>query len=138
MSRKFLAAALAATAILGIAPIGAAQATPAPAQDSAQPAKQCFSVSRIANWAKADDKIVYVRVEGGAVFQITLAGQCLKPARTGVNTLSFATNMSDDVCDPMDLTVIVATSLAPLRCPVNGLRRLTPEEVAALPAGSKP
>lgn len=136
MNRTFLSAALAATAILGIMPSGVASATPTP--DSAQPARQCFSVSRIANWTTADDKIVYLRVEGGAYFQVVLAGQCLKPARAANTALSFETTMGGDVCRPLDLTVIVATGIAPLRCPVESLRRLTPEQVAALPAKQKP
>jgi hypothetical protein len=140
MSRLFLSAALAAVAILGVTPISAARATPAPddAADTGKPVRQCFSVSRIANWTTADNKIVYLRVEGGAIFQVTLAGQCLKPARTGNTALSFATNMGGDVCKPIDLTVIVATGIAPLRCPVESLRRLTTDEIAALPADQKP
>jgi hypothetical protein len=136
----FLSAALAATAILAITPTGVASATPPPgaAPDVDKPVRQCFSVSRIANWTTADDKIVYLRVEGGEYFEVVLAGQCLKPARSSNSALTFATNMGDDVCKPMDLTVVVATGIAPLRCSVESLRRLTPDQVAALPAKQKP
>ena len=134
MNRMLLWPALAATAILGIAPT--AVATAAPQAD--KPAGQCFSVSRIANWKTADSKIVYLRLEGGAYFKLVLAGQCLKPARSSNTALSFATDMGGDVCAPLDLTVIVNTGVAPLRCPVESLQRLSPEEVAALPAKHKP
>jgi hypothetical protein len=140
MRRRVFAAALATTALLTLSATGPVSAAPAPRASSATPAKAkaCFSVSRIANWTRVDDNIVYLRVEGGAYFQIVLAGQCLKPATSRNAALTFETRVSDDVCQPLDLTVVAATGIAPLRCGVQSLHRLSPEEVAALPSKQKP
>ena len=134
MNRAVLSATLVATMTLGLGPVAAATAR----DNAPQPVRQCFSASRIANWAKVDDKTVNLRIEGGAYFQVILAGMCLKAARSSSSALSFATRVSDDVCEPNDLTVVVATGIAPLRCSVDSLRRLSPAEVAALPKKQKP
>ena len=141
MSRRFSFATVAATAALALAATAAVQATAGPRDSGAgdaKPARQCFSASRIANWARASDSVVNLRVAGGGYYQVALAGQCLKAVSANQVTMTFKTDSGDDVCAPLDLDVVVSNGGVPITCGVDSLRRLSPEEVAALPSKQKP
>ena len=141
MSRKFSFATIVATAALGLAATAAVQAAAGPRDaglGDAKPARQCFSASRIANWARASDSVVNLRVSGEGYYQVVLAGRCLKAVPANQIAMTFKTDNSDNVCAPLDLDVVVSNGGVPITCGVDSLRRLSPEEIAALPSKQKP
>jgi hypothetical protein len=115
----------------------AAFATTAPAQASSTPdPAQCFRTPRMANWASYQDRVVNVKLQTGAVFQVTLVGAC---PGLGLNqTLAFDTSFKDQVCNGRPATVITRSASGPLHCAVKTVRALTREEAAALPDAQRP
>jgi hypothetical protein len=55
-----------------------------------------------------------------------------------VNALRLDTHGFSSVCDARDMDLIVPSPIGPQRCPVQSMRRLTPDEIAALPRGQRP
>jgi hypothetical protein len=123
------AAALASSALLA----AAASAQPAPA-------RQCFWARELNNWTDDRNGLVYLRIGVKDVYELRLAGTCQDlywAERIGIETRGG----SDHVCSGLDINLIVprgATSSFPQRCMGVGLRKLTPEEVQALPARLRP
>lgn len=134
MTPKALVPAVAALAL--IAPANLTQARPADPAPPSAAGRQCFSSSRINNWTSEDKKVIRVRAEGNRVFQLTLSGVC--PDLNTRNALAFSALNGDQVCDGMDVTVVALTDVGPRNCAVESVRRLSPEEVKALPSKLRP
>jgi hypothetical protein len=135
MKRTFLALAVSAIALAGLQ-TPAAQASPAGPDDTAKPKAQCFRTTRMQKWTTDGDKVIYVRLDTGAVFQVTLANAC--PGLGLYQTIAFDTRFNDKVCDGERTTVISRSGIGPLSCPVSTVRALTREEAAALPDKTRP
>ena len=132
MQRMFLAL-VASAAVLTSFAVPSVQAAPA---GDAKPKGQCFRTERIANWATDKDRLVYVKLNTGAVFQVTLANNC--PGLGTYQTIAFDTNFSTEVCEGRHATIITRSGVGPLHCPVASIHALTPEEAAALPDAVRP
>ena len=132
-----IAAAFAATLVLGAAPRAAAQ-PPAPAP--ARPA--CFWTRSIRNFAANDTNSVYLRVGGNQVFQLSLFANCINVNwvhRMGLRTRGGGnSNICEGPNPGLDVVIHDVGVAGNGRCPVTGVRRLTPEEVAALPPQARP
>jgi len=102
----------------------------------AKPAAQCFRGGRVVNWTVADDQVIHVRLQTAAVYRVTLVGAC--PGLGTNRTLAFDGGFNDQVCDGRPATVINLAAAAPLRCAIKSVRRLPPEEAAALPDAERP
>lgn len=125
--------ALAAAGALGL-PLTAAAAT----SDSApaKPQRACFWTSQINNFAAPDEKTVYVRVGVRDVFQLDMLGRC--PDVDWNQAIAVRSRGSSHICSGLDAEIISPTPLGPQRCPVKSVRKLTPEEIAALPKRARP
>lgn len=124
-------AALAAMMVGGASP--AALAKPAPKYDR----QQCFYTKNVESFAAPDDQTLYVRVTGRDVYRFDMFGHC--PDIDWNQRLALVSRGSSWICSGMDAEVIThATGLGPQRCPVAHMRKLTPEEVAALPKRARP
>ena len=130
MQRMFRVLAASATVMAALAAALPAQASPKP-----DPA-QCFRTARMTNWASYDDRVVNVKLQTGAVFQVTLVGAC--PGLGMNRTLAFDTSFKDQVCNGRPATIITRSGAAPLHCAVKSVRALTREEAAALPDAQRP
>jgi hypothetical protein len=130
MQRMFLVLAASAAALVGFPP-PSVQASSKKIDPT-----QCFRVERMANWASDDDRNVYVRLNTGAVFQLTLVGEC--PGLTMYHVLAFDTNFSNQVCAGRPATIITRSGAGPLHCAVKSVRALTADEAAALSDKQKP
>lgn len=97
---------------------------------------QCFRTERMVNWASDDDRDIYVRLNTGAVFQVTLKGDC--PGLKTYRVLSFDTDFNDQMCNGRPATVITRSGAGPLHCAVRSVRPLTSEQVKALPDKQRP
>ena len=129
MKAKFVLAAPLAALLM----IGAASAEPA----KKAPARQCFWAREVDGFAAADDKTVNVRVGIHDVYQFEMFGRC--------NDVDWAQKIalvsqggSSLICQGLDAELIVPTTIGPQRCQISKMRKLTPEEIAALPKRGKP
>ena len=132
MKRMFLVLAASAVALAGFA-AAHAQASPA---DDAKPKRQCFRTERISKWATDKDRLIYVRLNTGAVFQVALAHDC--PGLGMYQTIAFDTDFGSEICEGQHATIITRSGAGPLHCPVGSIRALTAEEAAALPDAQRP
>ena len=132
MQRMFLVltASVVALASLAMTPV---QASPA---GEAKPKGQCFRTERISNWTTDKDRLIYVKLNTGAVFQVALANAC--PGLGTYQTIAFDTNFSSEICEGQHATIITRSGAGPLHCPVGSIRALTAEEAAALPDSVRP
>ena len=125
--------ALATAAALAIAGQAAAQA---PASAAAQ-ARDCFYSGAARGFSAVDDETLNLRVGGRSdIVQIKL----FAPS----NDLKFANGVAlisrggSFICSKLDATLVVPGPAGPQRYPVTSIRRLTAQEVAALPAKQRP
>ncbi len=132
MKRMFLALAASAVALAGLS-VAHVQASPA---DGDKAKRQCFRTERIQKWATDKDRLIYIRLNTGAVFQITLAHDC--PGLGMYQTIAFDTDFGSEICEGQHATIITRSGAGPLHCPVGGIKALTPEEAAALPDAQRP
>lgn len=137
MTLKLLALPLAAACVAALtaaAPMAAAKspaAAPAPAQK-----KQCFWTRQINGFASNDDRIVNVRVGVKDVYQFEMFGRCDEV--DWANQIAVRSRGSSYICSGLDAEIISPTSLGPHRCPVRTVRKLSEEEIKALPKHARP
>jgi hypothetical protein len=98
--------------------------------------RSCFYARDIESWAPAGDTVVNLRVKLRDYYQLKLLGYC-----NNINwseAIGIEHRGSSWICTGLDATIITRGPSGPDRCPVISLRKLTPEEVAALPPREKP
>ena len=101
----------------------------------AKPVRQCFSTRQIDRSVIVDDSTINFKV-GRQVYQMKLAG----PRPRLKDTIGgYIMNLrgSDQICEPLDVQIIVNDNIGGF-CNSKSLRRLTPDEVAALTDKEKP
>jgi len=99
--------------------------------------RACFHASQINGFAAQSDRIVNVRVGVRDVYQFELFAPC--PDVRWNQALGVRTRRgSSFICSGLDAEIISRTPIGPQRCPVTNIRRLTPEEITALPRGARP
>ncbi len=121
---------LAAVFLTGLAGSVQAQGTP-----KAGVPRQCFAARDIRNFAGQDDYTVNLNIGRREVYQLKTVINC--PDIGSGAALSYKSS-SEVICDGLDLTLVTRTPRGPRECAVRSIRRLTPEEVAALPKRARP
>lgn len=134
----------AAAVIAGVAVAGQSAATD-DTQDfvtnSEASSRACFRVNQGYNFAPADTGEfdgVNLNVRGDEVYQLSFINPCpfLKQA-TGIQIRT--TNGSSRLCNGSDAEVTLAMEVGgAMTCTVNGVRKLSAQEIAALPSGERP
>ena len=99
-------------------------------------ARQCFWAPSVTSFAAPNDKVVNVRVGVKDVFQLEMLGPCMDVDWN--NSIALVTRGSNFVCAGMDADIVSRSTLGPQRCPVRSIRKLNPDEVAALGKREKP
>ena len=130
-----LAAALAALSAAGSAP---AQ-SPAPADKLVEPAKanQCFWTRFADGFAAPDEHTLYVRVGVRDVYQFEMFIPC--QGMDWDQRIALVSRAGSTICTGMDAEVIThETGIGRQRCVVRSVKKLTKEEIAALPKRSRP
>ncbi len=112
------------------APALAAEAKPAPK------ANQCFWARSANGFAAADDRAVNIRVGVRDVYRFEFMGSC--PDIDWTNSLALVSHGSDFICTGMDADIVTPSTIGPQRCPVRSVRKLTPDEIAALDKRARP
>lgn len=107
-----------------------------PAAKPASPKRECFLTSSVDSFAAADEKTLYVRVGVRDVYQFDMFGTC--PDMDWNQRLALVSRGSSWICDGMDAEVVTHSPIGRQRCPVRSIRKLTPQEVAALPRRARP
>ncbi len=118
----------------------AAHAQPAPSTFKADtPRRACFPARSVTNFAAADDRNLYVRVGVRDVYHLTMFGNCFD--LSWVNSLALASRGGTFICEGGNVSVDVVTrDIGPglRQCPVTAVKKLTAEDVAALPKRARP
>ena len=115
-----------------------AQAGPSSAADAKgkDNGRSCFYARNVSSWAAGDDTTVNLRVNVRDYYQLKLLGPC--PNINWDEAIGIEHRGSDWICSGLDATIISRGHVGPNRCPAVSVRKLSPEEVAALPPKQKP
>ncbi len=125
-SRHLISAALAAAALAGASAASAATT----------PERDCFYSRNVNGFSAVDDSTINLRVGVRDVYQLNL----FQPS----HDLDFALGIglesrgSTFICSGLDATLIVPSTIGPQRYPVTSIRKLSANEVAALPKKQRP
>lgn len=138
MNRKSPLAVAAALALAVAAGGPVAAKSPAePAAAAAKPGGQCFWNHNVENFASNDNRIVNVRVGVKDVYRFEMFAPCQDV--DWANHITIVARGSSHICTGMDAELIVpASGLGPQRCSVRNIRKLTPDEIKALPKHARP
>jgi len=105
---------------------------------SAEAADQCFFTRNIQNYSAPNDHTLYLRVNVGDVYRLDLGGSC-PGLPYDLNSIALKTVPgSSQICRPIDVDVRVRGEGPSVPCIVSGLRKLSPEEIAAIPKKDRP
>ena len=132
MNDRLLCLAVASAAIV-VAGAGSASAADARAG-------QCFRSSQFQGFRPAGDRAMIVRAGVSDYYRVEFAQACRQITYPGA-VLVTRTRGSDMICSGLDWDLKVGDNANPgfaVPCIVSGQRKLTREEVAALPKGQKP
>jgi Family of unknown function (DUF6491) len=124
-----VALAASAAALLALSAMPAAAKSP-------QAQNQCFWTRNVDGFAAPDEHTLNVRVGVRDVYQFQMLGPC--PDIDWNQRLALVSRGGSNICTGMDAEVITHTQIGPQRCAVRGVRKLTPEEIAALPPRARP
>ena len=125
---------------LGVAVVLALGASAAAlAQGEPQDKGQCFDLSRHQGVLALNDHTVLVRVDA-AIFRLDLADRCPGLERPDPR-ITLVARGGSFVCGKLDYDLRVGEAglgLPSLPCTIASQRRLTPDEVAAIPRNKRP
>lgn len=117
-----------------------AACAPAPDMDrAAGPERACFMSDRVVNFRAGQSPSLYVKALGGDVFELQSTGYCRDLDSSSSLGFTPLAGSSERTCvgDPIDINVSVAGASSN-RCRARVVRKLTEEEVAALPSRYRP
>lgn len=98
--------------------------------------RSCFYARNISSWAPQDDTTLNLRVNVHDYYQVKLLGPC--------NNINWAEAIGIEhrgtswICSGLDAVIIAHGPSGPDRCPAVSVRKLSKEEVAALPRKARP
>lgn len=110
---------------------------PASAAQEEAAGRDCFNSTNWRGWSPAPEgDALYLRMDGGDVFLVEVNGRVRRHAG------EFLVNQvrgSSWICSPLDLQLTISDDNGFSRPVIaTGLRKLTPEEVAAIPPEDRP
>jgi hypothetical protein len=120
----------------GIAAAAGALAATLPAAVVAQPSKpqNCFRLSQMNNSRMADNnRVMYVRAYGNQFFRMDFSSTC---NRSGNEPLIVRAVSDDLICSAIEVNISVRGTRE--GCIPTSLRKLSPEEVSAIPPRDRP
>ncbi len=125
--------------VLGLSAMSLAAAGASAPASAADPAQQpCFYARNINGFQAPDDHTVFIRVGVNDIYRLDLLPNC-----TG---LTFRQNIAIQstpaeggfICTPLQAEVVYRDNGIPERCPVSGMHKLSPEEIASTPKRNLP
>lgn len=124
-------------AAIGLMAAGAA--APVVAKSPVEPGaakRQCFWNRQVSSFASNDNRIVNLRVGVNDYYQMEMLGRCQDV--DWANSIALVSRGSSYICTGLDAEVVTPTAIGPQRCAVKTIRKLSPEEVKALPKHARP
>lgn len=133
---KLLIAFCAALVLVGATGFGAgSQATAQPSSGRA-----CFWPRSIRGFRSIDNRTVYMRVSRNDVYALEFFAPCL--GVDWAHGVGLRSRTGGTICEgrgnAVEIVVHGGRAFGRQRCTVNNVRRLTPDEVAALPPAARP
>jgi hypothetical protein len=121
--------------VLSILAAGPVAVTASVAATPSHTNQTCFYPDQVRGFTQTPDNAMNLRVGAKDVYHLTFAGVCenLKWARA-ISLEGGPGGPSLKICEGMGVTVVTEDD----RCFVNSIRRLSPEEIAALPSSERP
>lgn len=131
MTRRTLSTGLAGLA--GFAALVAVTAEAAPT-----PPKSCFWIRSVDSFRSVENRTVYVRANMHDVYELKLFAPCLDVDWT--HNIGLRSRGSSSVCEGTGnaVEIVVRSTAHHQRCQVSNIRKLTSDEVAALPPAARP
>jgi len=124
----------------GLAALALAASALAAATAAAQPQprhQECLFVRNINGFNAPNDHTIYVRSSVSDIWRIDLMTDCVGLSfKQGFRLRSAGGDPW--ICEPIQAEVSIRDIGMPQRCPVSGLHKLTPDEIAALPRRDRP
>ena len=121
-------------ALLALACAGSAAAADTP---PAKTHNECFWTRNADGFAAPDEHTLYVRVGVRQVWKFEMFGPC--PDIDWNQRLALVSRPAGTICTGMDAEVIThSPGIGRQRCMVRSVKKLTPEEIAALPKRARP
>jgi hypothetical protein len=129
---------------VAIAALGAAlalapslpQAQPSPPPKTYAGARQCFYANNISNYTTEGERTVYLRIGVREIYRLDLMTDC--PELGFRQNIEFRHVGGSSICSPIDLTIQFHQPGARRLCAVSDMRKLSLDEVAALPKRLRP
>jgi hypothetical protein len=137
---KSLATLAATAAALVTLSVSASAQPPGAAAPPPNRHPACFWIRNIWNFAANDTRTLYLRVGGNQVWALSLFANCLQldwVHHVGIRNRGAGSNICEGVNPGIDV-VIRDVGIGRQSCPVTAVRKLTPDEVAALPPLARP
>ncbi|WP_309603993.1 tRNA (5-methylaminomethyl-2-thiouridine)(34)-methyltransferase MnmD [Phenylobacterium sp.] len=131
MQTKLVLTAMAAVLSVAVGETPALAKAPAQTRPNA-----CFWTRSADGFAAQGDRVVNVRVGVNDVYRFEMMGSC--PDIDWSDRIALVSRSGSTICTGMDAEIVTRTAIGPQRCPVRSTRKLTREEVAALPRGARP
>ena len=126
--RLFDSAAAAACMMLAACTAGAAAPS---GQAQSAVGRQCFNARSINGFDAIDDRIVLVNAGNSNNYELQIVGVC--PDAEWSNRVALrSTGGSSWVCESLEAELLFPSPNGIQRCPVVGVRKISPEEAAAL------
>jgi hypothetical protein len=99
----------------------------------------CFSSTQWNGWSSPVDDVIYLKVRNNDVYRIDLVPGSGRHLESGGQFIISEVRGSSRICSANDMDLSIADTHG-FRTPLfpRTLRKLTPVEVAALPAGDRP
>jgi len=120
----------ASAALLALAATSASAANKAPSRN------QCFWTRSADGFAAQDEHTVNIRVNVRDVYQFEMLGTC--PDIDWNRRIALVSRGGSSICTGMDAEIVTHSPIGPMRCAVRSVKKLTPEEIAALPRRARP
>ncbi|WP_293678134.1 DUF6491 family protein [uncultured Phenylobacterium sp.] len=124
---------LAAAALLAAA---APVAAKSPVEAAESGTRQCFWASSVNGFASDDPRTVNVRVGVKDIYQFEMFGPC--EDLDWNHSIALVSRGSSYICAGIDAEIISPSAIGPRRCAVRHIRKLTAEEIKALPKRARP
>ena len=134
------AAALTACTNYPSAPPPAAALEPLPTGVALGP-RDCFRSRDIRGHTFAGDRTMFIKVRYRDVYRVDLTSACLAGAMRSDPIVSREPPGAEYICKPIDFDISIGRSgfpTPPVPCIVDGITRLSPQEVASLPPRLRP
>lgn len=137
MSNQFRTAAKwAALALIGATAACASAEPPAQGADAGRQPRQCFWARDVNGFTAVDDTHVNLRVGVNDIYELELMAPCHDI--DWAQKIAIQSRGSSWICSGLDAVLIAPSSIGPHRCHVKSIRKLTAEEIKALPGKARP